>query len=412
MDGQTLLFAAGLCVLACANSATAGDVGVSLSLSPEWQADNPGSPYAAGAALAPPRRRALREDLGLRWQEGGINAQGTLRQLAVAGRTPERHGIVNQLYYDGEIDAGSGWTAGRKLMSWGVGQGFRPLDVVQREDRRSVNPPPLVGIPVLAYERFSAADAFSLVWQRPGTGRGGKPGEDGALAAHWFRLVDGTDLHAVARLSRRNGLEAGGGFSRTVGDEWSFHGAVLHQGRFERRFNRLAEADGPTLATSDPGAVEVRRNAIKAVAGAQWTHGSGFGVLMEAWVDGESYNLRDWRRLNALTARQRALAGQVPQSAIDGNVAWSLPAFDAPNLMRENVMLRLTQDIEQRWQLALDWLATRRDGGRAVTLSLGHQGDRARVAGGIRWLGGAGDSALAQAPASRMAWLEWRVALR
>ena len=402
-----------LLIASVAGPCLAADITATLSAAPEWRTDNTNSAYFVGPPLASPQDRAARQDLGLRVQEGGFNAQGTLRIQAQQGQTPERHGIVNQFYYDGEIDAGNGWTAGRKVMTWGVGFGFRPLDVVQREDRRNPNPAPLVGVPLLAWEPFSADEALTLAWTRPGGGNGTADGEDAALAAHWYRLTPGgTDLHAVARISRRNALEAGAGFSRTVGEEWSFHAAALNQARYAKTLNLLAENGGGLLSAAPPLQATPRRNALKAVAGVQWTESSGIGVLVEGWYDGEAYSREEWQRLNGLTAAQRALTGLAPQAAIDGNVGWSSQAaFGRPNLLRENLLARLSYDAEQRWTYALEWLATPRDGGRAVTMNMTYQGNRQRLSGGVRFLGGAGDSALAQAPFKRIVWFEWRLAL-
>ena len=172
----------------------------------------------------------------------------------------------------------------------------------------------------------------------------------------------------------------------------------------------MAESGAGILATQSPMEDVARSNAVKAVAGAQWTGESGFGILLEAWYDGEAYSRSEWQRLHALTARQRALTGVAPRSAIDGNVAWSSEAFNRPNLMQENLMTRLSHDLDQRWKSALEWVATPRDGGRAVTLSLSHEGNRQRIGGGMRWLGGAADSARGRAPLRRTALLEWRLA--
>ena len=405
-------FARCLLLALAANHCLAADITATLSVAPEWRADNRGSAYFVAPPLVPPQDKSARQDLGLRLQDGGLNAQGTLRIAAQEGRTPERHGIANQFYYDGEIDAGNGWTAGKKVMSWGVGFGFRPLDVVQREDRRAPNPAPLVGVPLLAWERFSADQALTLAWTRPGSGSAAADGDDAALAAHLYRLTpSGTDLHAVARISRRNALEAGAGYSGTVGEEWAFHGAALNQRRYTKTLNVLAENSGTLLAATSPLQETQRRNALKAVAGGQWTGSSGIGVLVEAWYDGAAYSREEWRRLDALTAAQRALAGLAPQVAIDGNVAWSSQAFNRPNLLRENLLARLSYDEEQRWKYAVEWLTTPRDGGRAITLNMTYQGNRQQLGGGLRFLGGNGDSALAQAPFRRVAWLEWRIAL-
>lgn len=391
-------------------AAQAGDFSASLSIAPDWRVDNHDSAYFVAPPLVPAAHRSARQDLALRWRDGGFNAQGTLRVLARAGQTPEHHGIVNQLYYDGDLGNGSAYTLGKKVMSWGVGFGFRPLDLIQREDRRSLNPPPLTGVPLAAWEHFSADAAYTLAWTRPGHRHGATDSREPALAARYYRLVGGNDFHAVARLSRRHAIEVGAGITHTSGEEWAFHAAALYQRRYGKTLNALAENGGGTLATANPMQEVTRRNGLKAVAGSQWTGTAGFGVLVEAWFDAEAYSRDEWRRLDALTARQRALAGLAPAAAIDGNVAWSSRAFERPNLLRENLLLRLTHD-DERWKPALEVLVTPRDGGRVVTTGLEYQGDRQRLNVGLRFLGGAADSAYAQAPAKRMAFFAWRLAL-
>lgn len=391
-------------------TAMAGDFTASLSIAPEWRTDNRDSAYSVPPPLVPAQHRSARQDLGLRFRDGGFNAQGTLRVLAREGQTPEQHGIVNQFYYDGDLGNGSGYTFGRKIMSWGVGFGFRPLDVIQREDRRSLNPPPLTGVPLAAWEHFSADEAFTLAWTNPGHRHEATDFRDQALAARYYRLVGGNDIHAVARISGRHALEAGAGITHTSGEEWAFHAAALYQRRYSRTLNTLAESGGGILAAVNPMQEVTRRNGLKAVLGSQWTGTAGFGVLIEAWYDAEAYSRDEWRRLDALTARQRSLNGMAPTSAINGNVAWSSRAFERPNLLRENLLLRLSHD-EERWKPALELLVTPRDGGRVITTSIEYQGDRQRASFGLRFLGGAADSAYAQAPARRMVYFEWRLAL-
>ena len=400
-----------LAALLAAVPALAADLSASLSFAPEWRADNDASPYHVGPPTLPSRYPAARQDLALRVREGGFNAQGTLRLLARDGQRPEHHGVVNQLYHDGDLGGGHGYTVGKKIMSSGVGFGLRPLDVIQREDRRSLNAPPLTGVGVLAWEHFSADAALSLVWANPEKrGRQETDVRDPALVVRYYRLAGGSDLHGVLRLSRRHAVEAGAGIVHTLGEEWSLHAAALYQRRHMRPLNQLAEGGGANLASTDPLREVTRRNGIKAVAGGQWTGSGGFGVLIEAWYDAEAYTREEWRRLNALTAQQRALSGFAPAAAIDGNIAWSSRAFERPSLLRENLLLRLSWD-EDGWKPAVELAATPRDGGRVLTASLAWEGSRQRVSGGLRLLGGAAESAYAQAPSKRMAFFEWRLAL-
>ncbi len=400
-------YGAALCAL-LALPAAAVEINASASVAPEVASGNAASPYDLGPPAIP--QRAARQELELRLREGGFNAQGTLRWQATQGQTLARHGIVNQAYYDGEVAPGWGWTAGKKTLSWGVGFGFRPLDVVQRENRRGVNPPALVGVPLVAVERFTASDAWTLAWARPVDGVATAARRTSSLAFHWYRLAGATDLHAVARVSPARGLETGAGFVRVVGDAWAFHGALLHEGRYAKLINPLAE-NGGRLATADPLAARAYRNGIKAVLGAQWTGESGWSLLAEAWHDDEAYSRADWRRLDALTARQQALAGLAPQAAILGNAGWSSQAYLAPNLLRDNLLLRLAHDNRDGFKPYAEWLTTPADGGQVLTLGASIEGNRQRTSFGLRQFGGAADSAYARAPIRRVAWFEWRLAL-
>lgn len=353
----------------------------------------------------------MRTDLELRYRDGGLNAQGTLCGSVREGESAQTKGILNQLYFDGESGAGSGYTVGKKVLSWGVGQGFRPLDLIQREDRRRLNPPPLEGVPLLAWQRYDAADSLTLAWSNPGYGAAAVDRDDPGIAAYWYRLAERDDLHAVARISRRHKLEAGAGWARAVGEEWTFHAAALYQRRGVTLLNALAESGATPIAAADPMQETARGDAVKAVAGMQWTGRAGFGVLLEAWYDGEAWTRDQWRRLDALAAVQHGLAGVVPQSWVDGNLAWSSRAFERPNLLRESLLLRLSYD-EENWKTHLEWLSTPRDGGLVSSAAATWQGDRQRVSFGLRHLGGAADSAYAHSPQARMAFVEWRYALR
>lgn len=397
------------CLLALALPAGAAEFNAALMVAPEVDTPNTASPYYVGPPLVPDR--ASRQDLELRLREGGFNVQETLRWQTIRDRTPEQHGIANQFYYDGELGDGLGWTAGKKLMSWGVGFGFKPLDVVQRENRRLVNRPALVGTPMLAVERFTADEAWTVAWTHPGRGEGSDDFRDASLALRWYRLsAGGDDLHAVARLSHRRGLEAGVGATRVIGEEWSIYGAALYERRTRRLMNMLV-GNGGTLAAADPMSEQVGGGGTKAVAGAQWTGASGWSTLAEAWYDADAYSRAQWQRLDALTASQHALAGIAPAAAIAGNVAWSSQAYLTPNLLRENLLLRLGYDDRDGFRPYAELLATPRDGGRVWTIGAVFEGNRQRLALGLRQAGGADGSAYARAPIRRAAWAEWRLAL-
>lgn len=368
------------------------------------------SPYRIVLPEQSREQRSQREDLYLRLDEGTATAQLTLRrQTAEDGRTSYPV-VTHQLYVDGGRGDGVAWTIGKKVLSWGVGYGFRPLDVIQREDRRGINPPPLVGVPLLALEHFSGTDAWTLVWSHPGQGRGDKDFQDSSWALRGYRLTEqGDDLHAVLRYSHRRQWEIGLGLTRVIGEEWSLHAAGLWSQRYHKILNTLAER-GELWSSTDPMTPQTRHGGYKAVIGAQWSGASGLSLLAEAWLDDDAYRADEWQRLHTLTAHQLS-SPALPAAALAGQLAWSSQAYLAPNLMRENLLLRLAFDDGNGFKPYLEYLATPRDGGHATSLGATLEQNRHRLRLGWRTLGGPATAALAQAPSKSFFWLEWRWAL-
>lgn len=193
----------------------------------------------------------------LRWSDGPLRSVLTATRVDGGSVRPR----LNELSYDGAL--GSGFlTAGKKVMSWDVGYAFRPLDVVQREDRRALNPLALEGIPMLAWERFDADSATTIVWANPTRGRAASASrqrDDEAIAIRHYRQRGARDEYAVLRLSRRNGLEAGASFSQVASDGLELHGSLLWQQR--------------------------PAHSGKALAGFTWTTESKLSIIGEMWTD-------------------------------------------------------------------------------------------------------------------------------
>ena len=193
----------------------------------------------------------------LRWRDGPLHSVLTATHIEGSGARLR----LNELTYDGAL-AGGFLTAGKKVMSWDVGLAFRPRDVVQREARRALNPLALDGVPRLAWERFDADSATTVVWANPGRGQAASASaqrDDEAIAIRQYRQRGARDEYGVLRLSRRNGIEAGASFSQVVSDGIELHASLLWQQR---------PAHGG-----------------KALAGFTWTTESKFSVLGEAWTD-------------------------------------------------------------------------------------------------------------------------------
>jgi hypothetical protein len=214
----------------------------------------------------------------LRWQ---YNApwQNALRGVVTARRdsADAARVTINELSLERPL-AGGFVTAGKKVMSWDVGYAFRPLDVVQQEDRRALNPVTLEGVPMLAWEAFDADRALTVVLSNPGRSRGDQPRDDGSLAMRLYRQNGARDEYAVLRVSSRNGLESGLSFSQVAAAELELHASVLFQQRHD--VWQTSRTAPPHWQRSDGD-----NGGGKALAGFTWTNEAKFSVLGEAWLD-------------------------------------------------------------------------------------------------------------------------------
>jgi hypothetical protein len=232
-----------------------------------------------------------------RWQRGALRGVFTARRDTREGDVLR----VNELSLERPL-AGGFATAGKKVMSWDVGYAFRPLDVVQQEDRRALNPVALEGVPMVAWEAFDDSRAITVVWTNPGHGKRAQPQGDGALAVRLYRQQGSTDQYAVLRASERNGIEGGVSFSHVAGDELELHGSVLLQQRHDTWLASPGRTAPPRWQRADGGG--------KALAGMTWTTESKFSVLGEAWGD-----------RTAALGRQRNLLLRASQTEGDWEVA-------------------------------------------------------------------------------------------
>src|ERR1700704_1821572 len=103
------------------------------------------SVFALGLPLTSFGKDRGRFEGEVRGRAGPLSLQVTETVSKQAGADPTSRALINQAYFDFGEGAIRG-SAGKKVLSYDVGYGFRPLDLLQREARLQVLPPALEGV--------------------------------------------------------------------------------------------------------------------------------------------------------------------------------------------------------------------------------------------------------------------------
>lgn len=311
------------------------------------------------------------------------------------GAGADTRGRVNEAYAAGSI-AGWQWSAGKKVVSWDVGYGFRPNDVVQQETRRTLVAEPLEGRPLLMGEHFDADSAWSLVWVNPTQDHDAISANEAALAARWYTRSSAVDWHAFARQGEHTGSSVGAAVSWVASDAIELHASLR---AYQHADSLASAAHGATPVTANPWRATRLDSGGQWLIGGTWTNESQVSLLLEAWHDDTALSDAQW---DAWRNRNQGLpvwiARGVPAAAVAGNLAWQASAFGAAsNLRQDNLFARLSWQHE-RWQTALDLLYSPADQGLTATASVIWTGEHIKWEAGWRTTGGPDTAIVRQLP--------------
>ena len=206
---------------------------------------------------APPSAATLDAELRGHWK--ALSGNVVFTQQRLDGGAWHDDAAVNELY--ASTDAlGWQWSGGRKIVAWDVGYGFRPNDVVQQEQRRTLLATTPQGRGLVQAEHFDADTAWTLVWVNPRSEALAGGGEE-ALAARVYRRVGSADWHGFARVGEHSRGSLGAATSWVASDSLELHASVRRAWQ---------------------------QHVTQALAGATWTGESKLSLTAEAWFDGSA----------------------------------------------------------------------------------------------------------------------------
>jgi len=319
------------------------------------------------------------------------------------GGPTEDRSRVNELHAASDFGAWQ-FGVGKKIVSWDVGFGFRPNDVVQQEQRRTLLTVTPEGRPLLQLEHFGAERAFTLAWVNPNHAGEADDEQRGALenalAARWYTRQGAADWHLFARWGEHTRASVGAALAFVATDELELHASARALQRHDAW--RIDAQAGGAPVPFNPWSQATLGRTSQWLLGASWTGQQQQSLLLEWWHDGTALSDEQWdqwslrnRSLAAFAARAGLPADLV--SATAGNLAWQAAPFTAQNLRRDNLFVRLSWQPDH-WLLSLDTLFTPADQGHVLTLGVQWQGDRLRLNAAWRIYGGPADAVWAQLP--------------
>lgn len=398
----------GAAVAACAlagalGTAHATDEGPSGELRLHWDGRSLSSagPLARANALQPGTvppavdtwvaEAELRHTLRARLGTTSVSLAGNLMgwQQRPAGQAAHSDARVNELHASADLGA---WqlSAGKKVVGWDVGYGFRPNDVVQQETRRTLLANTPEGRPLLQLEHFGADDALSLVWVQPGRLNAGDDSSRGpresALALRGYQRLGALDAFGFARIGAHTGGSLGAALAWVATDELELHASLRVMQRHDGWVIDPAAGNHPM--NGNPWRQATLGGSSQWLVGANWTGQLQQSVMVEYWHDGSTLADAEWARWSARNAALPFAPGPAAWRA--GNLAWQATPFNSTSLRRSNLFIRLAWQPGP-WQLALDTLITPADRGRVITASGQWQGDHWRL--NAAWRANAGPQA-------------------
>lgn len=319
------------------------------------------------------------------------------------GGDAEAEWVIRELFWQESVsvfDLPLDLTLGKVRLDWGVGYGYRPLDVIKPYRRNPVGIAVEEGAGVAAVSYFDGLGEWSWLYSDSSwNSQSGSPLEEASeqrgVGGRHYRLEGDSEYQFIAYYDDvRHGL-LGLGFTTVSGMAWSFHGSVLYQRHYQRYQQPVMAGGGVTLGEG--------RDALQSLIGATWTASNGHQVIAEYWYDGRAWSHSEWARAGAALANMGRGKGDIRMSFAHG--------FEAVNLRQHNLLLHWQLDPNGGyggiWPESLtpkiDLLYTPEDSGHVVTGWLDYTvkdtgSMRLGVELAVRWFGGPADSAYRMLP--------------
>ncbi|MCG9647903.1 hypothetical protein L1D24_04875 [Vibrio brasiliensis] len=254
--------------------------------------------------------------------------------------------IVQELFWQGGTELFSlpvDVTLGKVRLDWGVGYGYRPLDLFKPYRRNPVGIQVEEGTGTAMASYFDLAGEWSVFytdssWTKQQGSELEQASEQQGGGLRRYVLSGDNEWQALAYYDDvRHGVLAGSVVT-VFDDAWSMHGSAVYQNRY------LGYQQGGFIS---PVTLAKQSDGYQALLGLNWANATGHNVIVEYWFDSRSWSESDWKqayqRVDTLNATN-ALAPLASSYA---------QGLSQVNLVQHNLMFHWTMNATawSQWPL-------------------------------------------------------------
>ncbi|NOH52159.1 hypothetical protein F0266_04375 [Vibrio coralliilyticus] len=289
------------------------------------------------------------------WQSwsGLFAAQSSQLASSNSSDSADNELIVQELFWQGVWETGVlplDMTLGKIRLDWGVGYGYRPLDLFKPYRRNPVGIQVEEGAGVAMASYFDLSGEWSLLysdssWTKQESSELEQRTEQQGIGLRRYWLTDETEWQAIAYYDDvRQGL-IGGSMVSVYDASWAYHASFVYQ-RDYLGFEQQGLYSPVILANKSSG--------FQGLVGLNWASQAGNQIIVEYWYDNRAWSKEDWRQ-----GLERATA--LSESANTDGLSHSYAqALNHINLVQHNVMfhwgLNPTSWSQWQWSKNALWL--------------------------------------------------------
>ena len=303
------------------------------------------------------------------YENQGFRVAATAWHEKRDGQASEHKLELAEFLYDFSI---ADWqlSLGKKKVDWGVGYGFRPLDLFSPIDPLAINTAVAAGTWQLSADWFSSDGTWTtLCNQSQAFYKVAGQQQDKSLGcgARYYGYFDQWELQGLAHYDQDMKLRFGGSALSVLNDNLEVHASILWQHTYLG-----AQFTPPDLtATEFVNPVESlwQQGALQSLMGVNFSTSYGVTLIAEYWFDGRSPSKNQWKNMIKGLNAQVATRASNPLSR--HYIAAQQQLFSSQNLFKNNLMLHARYSYNS-WRPELTLLLNPDDLGLSVNAKMNY----------------------------------------